>query len=57
MDAFEYWCQQLPWQDPQLLERLRGAWNAAVVEAIRMVTQQGGRELANQLTVLLSPEP
>jgi hypothetical protein len=57
MDAFEYWCQQLPWQDPQLLERLRGAWNAAVVEAIRMVTQKGGRELANQLTVLLSPEP
>ena len=57
MDAFEHWYQQMLRQDPQLLELLRGAWNAAVVEAMRMVMHKGGRELANQLAVLLSPEP
>jgi len=57
MDAFEHWVEALPRPDPQLLELLRGAWNAALVEAIRMVTYKGGRELANQLTALLSPEP
>jgi hypothetical protein len=57
MDAFEHWVGALARQDPQLLERLRGVWNAAAVEAMRMVMQKGGRELANQLPVLLSPEP
>jgi hypothetical protein len=57
MDAFEHWCQQLARQDPQRLEPLRGAWNAAVVEGMRIIMQQGGRARANQLTVLRSPEP
>jgi hypothetical protein len=57
MDAFDYWCQQLPPHDPQLLERLREAWDAAAVEAMRMVMRKGGRERAHPLTGLLSPEP
>jgi hypothetical protein len=56
MDLFETWCEEMQISDARLQEMLRGAWNAAVVEAIRMITEHGGRALANQLTVLLSPE-